>query len=761
MLYRFAAAFEKPSRRVEWVARFVTGGVLLWSLSIPSLPMPGAPISVWWTLYRWAFLGQWTVLFAFVAMRLWGGSRHETSVARRRMRTLALAVGAMNGALLMSGFVRAPSESMTFATQTVFLVSSILFFVGLTPPARLVRMWRRPEELAIQAAMGALFRAETPQELAALLLPRAAELVAARGAALFDKSGELLGSCGVMGTSQADVRRVQTHTGDLLIWTSPYAPFFGPDEFALTESLGAFADIAMERFSLAETSRKSVDRFKSLLESAPDAMVIIDQTGRIVLVNRQAALLFGYAAGDLVGQPVEVLIPQRFAHTHAGHRANFAAEPRTRSMGQGWELYALRADGTEVPVEISLSPIDGDEGPLVSAAIRDITERKQRADELALALARAQEASLLKSTFLANMSHEIRTPMNGVMGMVGLLLDTDLNAEQRDYIETMADSAEALLAILGDILDLSKIEAGKLTLEDAHFDLRTAINAAIVPQALRAQSDGVDLTVAFDPALPEVVRGDRLRLRQVISNLVTNAVKFTHAGDVAVHVRPDERGIYVEVVDTGIGITTEQQATLFQPFMQGDASTTRRYGGTGLGLAICQELVELMGGEIGFASQPGVGSTFWFRVPLTEVPRDRFAGMVKPDSAGSASGSGRVLVVEDNAVNRKVAVAYLDRLGYTADTAEDGVEALEAMSVRRYDVVLLDCQMPRMDGYETASTVRLREKDRHTPIVAMTASAMPSDRERCLSAGMDDYLSKPLDRDLLSDAMRRWTAVPG
>jgi PAS domain S-box-containing protein len=763
-LYRFAVAFEPVSRRVGALAFLVTASVAAATFAVPYLPFPGMPEPTWWSLYRFGFLVQWTILFAIVVVRLWGGSRHEASVARRRMRTLATAAAAMNAGLLLSSVVRGPGTPTThLITQVIFLVASILFFVGLAPPQWLLRQWRRPEELAMRTAMTALVAAETQAEMAEILLPRAAQLVAARGAALMTSAGDVLATYGSAFTEAelVGVHRVEMRTGTLLIWTSPYAPFFGPDEFAMTQSLGAFADLAMERFTLLEATKKAAARFKSLLESAPDSMVIIDHDGKIVLVNRQAEQLFGYTAADLVGEPVEVLIPARFRDLHGGHRAHFAAEPRVRSMGQGWELFAVRSDGTEVPVEISLSPIEGDEGPLVSAAIRDITERKQREDELALALTQAQEASLLKSAFLANMSHEIRTPMNGVMGMVGLLLDTELNDEQRDYIETMAGSAEALLVIIGDILDLSKIEAGKLSLEDEPFDLRASIDAGLVPLRVAAQEKGLQLAVTFAEDVPDVVSGDRLRLRQVLSNLITNAVKFTDAGEVLVIVgRAGGDQLRVDVVDTGIGISPERRAALFEPFVQGDTSTTRRYGGSGLGLAICRQVVGLMGGEIGVESCPDKGSRFWFTIPLHVVQDDEPvpSPVAAAPDARLAVGTRRVLVVEDNAVNRKVAVAYLDKLGYVTDIAVDGCEALDAMSTTNYDVVLMDCQMPRMDGYEASLAVRAREHDRHTPIVAMTASAMASDRERCLAAGMDDYLSKPLNRELLAATLQRWMA---
>jgi PAS domain S-box-containing protein len=764
-LYRFAVAFNKPSWRVMLPPRIATAVVVAWTLWIPKFPFPGMPEPEWWTYYRYTLLVQWSILFTIVMFRLWGGSRHESSVARRRMRTIALAAAAMNLSVLLSGvFQSPPTQTVTLITQAMSCVASVLFFAGLAPPRWLVGIWRRPEELAMREAMGELLRARSQEELAAVLLPHAAALVAARGAALVNDSGEVVACHGSVDddatirrfaaepaeVAARGISRVEMRTGTLLLWNSRYSPFFGPDELSLAAGLGAFADMAIERYALAYESERAAQRFKSLLESAPDAILILEANGAVALANRQAEALFACPAATLVGQPVRALLPDM---------------PADWPMTNAWELLALRTDGVEVPVEIRLSPIYGDDGPVVAAAIRDVTDRKQRERELAVALVEAQQASRLKSTFLANMSHEIRTPMNGVMGMVGLLLDTELDEMQRDYIETMAGSAESLLGILNDILDISKIEAGKLSLEDEPFNLRHTIESDLGPLAVRAQQQGLELLVAFGDSVPEVVRGDRLRLRQVISNLVANSIKFTPEGKITVHVDAAPAGrICFEVADTGIGISPEQQTVLFEPFAQGDSSTTRRYGGTGLGLTICKQLVQLMGGEIAVDSIPGQGSRFWFTVSLPAVAAApaRAAAKVAATPEPPRFGRGRVLVVEDNAVNRKVAVAFLDRLGYATDVATDGVEALEAMAAASYDVVLMDCQMPRMDGYEAATRIRETEHDRHTPIVAMTASAMASDRERCLAAGMDDYLTKPLDRELLATTLQRWVlgAVP-
>ena len=385
-------------------------------------------------------------------------------------------------------------------------------------------------------------------------------------------------------------------------------------------------------------------------------------------------------------------------------------------------------------------------------------------EELRKARDDAQRMSRTKDEFLANMSHEIRTPMNGVIGTLQLLEDTSLTESQREYVNVAYKSADALLSILNDILDLSKIEAGKLEFEAIPFDLRGIVNDVVMLHALKAEQNGIYLNSEIDESLPERVVGDPTRIRQVLVNLISNAIKFTSEGGVTVRLKlklKDEKDVLirVEVEDTGVGIPTNKHQKLFMAFEQADGSTTRKHGGSGLGLAIVRQLVEMMHGNLGIDSEVGVGSKFWFVIPLGIARDDELAVPLVVDEDNPIMLEGRVLLVEDNPINQMVAKKMLEKIGLQSALAENGKEALEILKQESFDVVLMDCQMPEMDGFEATRLWREQEMLSHSgylPIVAMTANVMEGDRERCLASGMDDYLGKPVRKAELGAVLRRW-----
>ncbi|HUP95870.1 MAG TPA: response regulator, partial [Burkholderiales bacterium] len=683
----------------------------------------------------------------------------------------------------------------------------------------------------------------------------------------------------------------------------PSAPSNGDEIGELAERFDFMAREVYSREERLLQARADVARseahFRSLIEHASDAVLVLDSNLSVRYASPSVQRVLGFPPDDVIGKS-----PVSFVSESDADAMRQALEETAANPGVG-AAFEFRCAGEGAPKYLEATVANMLDNPAVEGIVvnmRDVTERRH-AEELTREKIRAEQASQLKSQFLANMSHEIRTPMNGILGMAELLLATDLAERPRRFAETIHNSGEALLAIINDILDFSKIEAGKLELEKIAFDVHELAQEVAELFAERAYSKGLELACQVHADVPRRINGDPGRLRQVLTNLVSNAVKFTEKGEILIKVElapdapagADACGLRLSVIDTGIGLSPEQVGTLFQSFTQADSSTTRKYGGTGLGLAISKQLIELMGGTIGVHSTPGQGSCFYFTFPASvandataEVPqRDELAGLrvlIVEDNAtnrtilhnqvmswGVSNGSAengvraldmlraaahggapyeiaiidmkmpgmnglelaraikadptiagvrlimlssaisaqelaatreagivshlskpvrnadlrravaeaaglapqstpsaavakrptidaRVLLAEDNVVNREVAVAMLRSMGCEVEVAHNGREAFAAVGVDRFDVILMDCQMPEMDGFEATRALRAAEDPARprVPIVALTANAMEGDRERCLAAGMDDYLAKPFRHEELLEILAKW-----
>ncbi|MGD9972754.1 MAG: response regulator [Desulfatirhabdiaceae bacterium] len=710
----------------------------------------------------------------------------------------------------------------------------------------------------------------------------------------------------------------------LLFMTQAFQPDNAPpDCFPMLS--GTLADIIQAKH-LQLTLQDNEIRLQTILNSAVDGIISVDETGIVQALNPAAAQIFGYRPDEIIGQNVNTLMIEPFRSQHDSAIQNYLRTGTAHIIGMGREIQcAVRKDGVVFPAYLAVSEVPVKGKRLFTGMVRDLTQQKHFEQQIQEARDAALESSRLKSEFLANMSHEIRTPMNGVIGMTELLLDTGLTDIQKDYALTIQSSANSLLTIINDILDFSKIEAGKLVMEHVEFDLMTVLEDAIDLFSKSARKRHIELGLLKDSNIVSPVIGDPVRLRQILTNLVGNAVKFTEKGDVLIRVQmmtqtDETQQLRFSVSDTGMGIAPEKQRLLFQTFTQVDGATTRKYGGTGLGLAISRRLVEMMGGDIGMESTPGKGSTFWFTLPLTKQTEfylsaieDRTSNAISPlnttrclivdanatsrkildhylsnwnvahetvgdcqsairmlekaaienspftlllmelampemdglmlaqkieensnipnprmillssvggyvDSAalqkagldgfltkpvrqsklldtlftvmGGESGKvasaadsflmkksksriedlsrsagqtppHRILLVEDNPVSQKMAYITLQKFGFDVDLAENGRQGVSKLMENLYDMVLMDIQMPEMDGLEATRRIRNLEGDLcHTPVVAMTAHAMAGDREKCLEAGMDDYISKPINRDILLQVLNKWLKKP-
>jgi PAS domain S-box-containing protein len=516
---------------------------------------------------------------------------------------------------------------------------------------------------------------------------------------------------------------------------------------------GLVTDIT-QRKAAEESLRESEQRYRLLFERNLAGVFRCTQAGSFLDCNDAGAKILGYDSREnLIGRSAVDIFFDLDDKTTADQKM---AQSGTAS---NQEIRVRRKDGSTAWVMANTTMVNGATGIEVEGTFLDITLLKQAEEHMRLAKEAAEAASRAKSEFLANMSHEIRTPMNGVIGMIDLALGTDLTLEQRDYLTTVKSSAGALLEIINDILDFSKIEARKLELERVPFSVKEVVRATVKDFSVQARNKQLSLQCDFSADLPEVSIGDPGRLRQILMNLVGNALKFTNQGEIMVRVmRLQEDTLQFSVSDTGIGISPEKQKSIFEAFVQADTSATRHYGGTGLGLAIVSQLVALMQGRIWLESTPDSGSTFFFTarfgMATAVAVKDAIQPREEPSPAPSTSKLN-ILVADDNLVNLRLARRLLEKQGHSAVAVGSGREALLALQQQNFDLALMDVQMPDMDGFETTKAIRVQERTsgKHLPIVAMTAHAMSGDRERCLEAGMDSYVTKPVD------AMKLFTAI--
>jgi PAS domain S-box-containing protein len=577
--------------------------------------------------------------------------------------------------------------------------------------------------------------------------------------------------------------RILTRYGEVQ-WLRSYArPEWSEAEQRVTRFIGAIQNITDRKHIEIELQTQR-DFAQQVLNTMGQGLTITDADGRFEYVNAAYARMLGTTPEAIIGH-----WPHEF--TLAGDQEVLTQARQTGGTGHAntYETRLRRVDDQTIVHALiaSVPRWRGEQLVGAIAVISNLTERKRMEERLALTNADLEQALLnanelahaaeganrAKGEFLANMSHEIRTPLNAIVGMTDLLLDSTLNPEQQRYAQVVMDSAQSLLEIINDVLDLSKIEAGRVEIESAPFDLAAVLNGAAEMLQLRAKQKGLALVVECEALLPAQVRGDALRLRQVLVNLISNAVKFTAQGYVSVNVSLEAQTdtdlhIRFSVRDTGIGIEPEVLPRLFQQFVQADSSTTRKYGGTGLGLAICKRLVELMGGTIGVESAPHYGSTFWCVIPFARAPHEPASAPPPAEAVVAAATSATpestamprcILVAEDNPANQHVAMLQLAKLGYAHAVVAHGRAAVAAYTRQpnRYAAVLMDCQMPEMDGFSAARAIREFERERggRIPIIAMTANVLSGDREQCVAAGMDDYLSKPVNRQALAEALAR------
>lgn len=525
------------------------------------------------------------------------------------------------------------------------------------------------------------------------------------------------------------------------------------------------ATLTQELTELNQKIKEDAEGYVSaIMENVVDGILTFDSEGKILSVNSAAQEIFGFIETELQGENIQLLLPDESHEKAQGLHLAIGEIISGKQASFSDESLALKKDGEIFPTEISISKMSGSSGDIFITIIKDITRRVRFQEELIQAKEKAEAAAIAKTNFLSTMSHEIRTPMNAVIGLTNLLIQENPRQDQLDNLNVLKFSGENLLVLINDILDFNKIEAGRIEFEEIDFSLKTVANTIKEALGVKARDKGIGLRIYMDSALPEVVVGDPTRLSQILNNLIGNAVKFTEKGKVTVDIalreeKDEQMFIDFEVEDTGIGIPEDKIASVFESFTQSNSTITRKYGGTGLGLSITKRLIELQGSEIKLESELGVGSKFYFTLPLKRSRRQS----LKEESTDTAplveSLKGvKVLLVEDNKVNQMVAKKFLSHWGIEVEVAENGLIATELVRQLEFDIILMDLHMPVMDGYTATRTIRSYEEKRFQdlPIIALTASVLQPTQSGVREVGMTDFVSKPFKPEELNRKIAKY-----
>jgi PAS domain S-box-containing protein len=761
LLFRFAAAQDRPARRTEGVAGALAGAVLVGTLLLPSFPAEGAPRPGWLSAYLAVVLLEWTVISLIVAVKLWRAGRGQPTGARRRMRGLSLGASSLSVVIVAAGVAPSAGDGpMKVAIQLLTCASALLFYLAFAPPAILRNAWRQPEQEMLRLAMGDLKAVSRVEEVAACLLPRVVGMVGGLGAALVDQSGRLVGSHGQTpglgdGLVPADAGaapevavpgsvRLPLSTGTLLVWTSPYTPLFGRQEFELLRALASLAELALERVHTAERD----SQLAAVVDASGDAIVSTTLDGTIRSWNPAAGVTYGRSAEETIGQPLSIVaqpdcpdeLPELLRRVAEGNRV-------------GLETRHLRQDGGAISVALTAAPLRDRAGAVVGASViaHDISERKLAEGALQEAKETADRANHAKSEYLSRMSHELRTPLNAILGFGQLLQLDGLTEEQRESVDQILRGGRHLLGLINEVLDISRIETGSLALSREAVNLYELLKETIdLIRPLAAERElGIEAPSA--EGCSWTVQADRQRLRQVLLNLASNAVKYNrHGGTISFTCQPAPDGrVRILVRDTGPGISADNMQRLFTPFDRLGAEQTDIQG-TGMGLALSKRLLEAMGGTLTAHSLEGQGSTFTLELALAEDPLEHYELATPAQSLpvpDRGSGPERtVLYVEDNPSNLRLVERVLgQRGGVRLLTATQGQLVQDLVRQHRPDLVLLDLHLPDIAGEEVLRRLQADPETADLPVVVVSADATAGHIQRLLAAGARQYLTKPLD----------------